>query len=360
MADDQDQSQKTEEPTQRRLQEAFRKGQVAFSREVSNFFILLVLAFLVVWLLPLAMGYTMRYFQVFLESPESLPMGTADEARSILADSALHGAGILAILIGGTVVAAVLASFVQNGIVFSSEPIKPKLEKISPMKGIKRLFSMRSMIEFVKGIFKIIIIGSVGYLAVKADMEELAQLPVVSLESILLFMQDVAKRLMIGVCSVMALIALLDVLYQRYEYKKNLRMTKQEVKDEMKQHEGDPHIKARLRGIRMERARERMMAAVPQADVVVTNPTHFAVALKYDTEVMQAPVVIAKGQDHIAFRIRTLAEEHDIPIVENPPLARALFDSVEIEQEIPFEHYQAVAEVISYVYRLKGRPGSRR
>jgi flagellar biosynthetic protein FlhB len=160
---------------------------------------------------------------------------------------------------------------------------------------------------------------------------------------------------MIWICAAMFFIAILDVLYQRFEHIKSLRMTKQEIKDEYKQQEGDPHIKQRLRQLRAERARNRMMAAIPTSDVVVTNPTHYAVALKYDNASMQAPKVVAKGIDYMALNIRRIAEENDITIVENPPLARALYAAVEIDREIPFEHYKAVAEVISYVYKLKGK-----
>ena len=167
--------------------------------------------------------------------------------------------------------------------------------------------------------------------------------------------QTLVVRLLIGAAAIMAVIAVADYIYQKYEHIKQLKMSRQEIRDEHKQSEGDPHVKARLRQIRHERARQRMMSAVPQADVVVTNPTHFAVALKYDTETMAAPVVVAKGVDNVAFRIREVADENDVPIVENPPLARALFGGVELDQQIPEEHYQAVAQIISYVYRLKGR-----
>lgn len=354
MADDQDQSQKTEEPTHKRMEEAFKRGQVPFSREVTSFLMLFVLALTIAWFSKPMMVETKEFFRVFIERPQDIDI-SGDNLYDLMIEVLGKSAYILLLPVLATMVAALMGSFMQNGIVMSVEPIKPKLEKISPVKGIKRLFSMRSMIEFIKGLIKLAIVGTVAYVAAVPLMNELELLPSYEVLDILAFIGQVMIRMMIGVCAVMALIAVLDVLYQRFEHKKNLRMSKQEIKDEMKQQEGDPHIKAKLRAIRMERAQRRMMAAVPEADVVVTNPTHFAVAMKYVEDVMSAPIVVAKGQDHIALKIREVAKEHDIPIVENPPLARALYESAEIDQEIPLDHYQAVAEVISYVYKLQGK-----
>jgi flagellar biosynthetic protein FlhB len=253
------------------------------------------------------------------------------------------------------VLLALLAGFSQNGLLISFESIKPKLEKLSPMKGLKRLFSSRSLVDFVKGIAKISIVAAVVMVLLWPEWRILPNLTSFEGEQVLNLLLSLSMRVLIGVLSVMTVIAALDFLYQRQQHTKQLRMSRQELRDEYKQTEGDPMIKARLRQIRMERARKRMMAAVPEADVVVTNPTHFAVALKYDPERMQAPILVAKGADSMALRIREIAKEHNVPIVQNPPLSRALYNGVDLDQEVPAEHYKAVAEIIGYVMRLKGK-----
>lgn len=209
--------------------------------------------------------------------------------------------------------------------------------------------------EFLKGILKIVIVGYVAFVAVYPELPHIRQLPGSSVEAMLVFLAHLAMRMTIGAAVAMFFIALFDLIFQRFQYFKSLRMSKQELKDEYKQSEGDPVIKQRLRRLRMERAKQRMMAAVPESDVVITNPTHFAVALKYDGAVMKAPTLVAKGKDLVALKIREIAEENEVPVVENPPLARALFASTDIDAEIPFEHYEAVAKIISYVYQLKGK-----
>ncbi len=352
--DDQDKENKTEEPTHKRLEEAFKKGQIAHSREVGSFLMLIMLAFIITSFAPSIMKNTKYLLLPFIASPHDMP-ASGREFNQLLSNTALGTLGIIIIPLMGCVVAAIAGSFVQNGFVLSSEPLMPKLNKISPLAGLKRLFSMRSVVELIKGIIKIIIVGIVAFMAVKPELTHLRQLPNASMEAMLIFLGDLAFNMMLGVIVAMFFIAIFDVLYQRFQFTKSLRMSKQEIKDEYKQSEGDPVIKQRLRQLRMERAKKRMMAAVPKADVVITNPTHFAVALQYDSITMKAPVVLAKGQDLLALKMREIAEEHDVPIVENPPLARALFSSTDVDEEIPLVHYEAVAKVISYVYQLKGR-----
>lgn len=354
MAEDQDKSQKTEEPTHKRREEAVKKGQVAFSREVGSFFILLTFTLLVVWQSPSLMRDTMETLSHFVQRPSDYP-ADAGNLGQVLEDMLRDIGAIMALPFLAFVVAALASGLIQKPLVFSLEPIKPKLEKISVLKGIKRMFSMRSIIEFLKGLVKITITVVIVAIVVWPEMNELKRLPNTEIYPFLDFLIMLISRVLISVAIIMFFVALLDYLYQRYEYIKSLRMSKQEIKDEYKQQEGDPMIKQRLRSIRMERARKRMMAEVPKADVVITNPTHFAVALKYDTKAMQAPTVIAKGADKVAARIRGVAEEHKIPIVRNPPLARSLYDDVALEEEVPTRLYQAVAEVISYVYRLQGK-----
>lgn len=353
MAEDQDDAQKTEDPTQKRLQDALKRGQTANSREVSNFFIILAFTFIVVVILPHLLVDARSILMPFVTMGYDYDLDF--NSVHLIASNLMLDIAVLVLLpFLVAIVAVFAASIVQNRFVFSVEPMKPKFEKISPIKGLKRLFSLRTVVEFVKSVFKISIVGAVGAIAVLPYLENFRLLPDESIPDILLFTLTITMRMLIGMCAIMFIIAALDFAYQKYEYIKSLRMTKQEVKDEYKQQEGDPMVKQRLRQIRMERARNRMMAAVPESDVVITNPTHYAIALKYDSMSMEAPVVSAKGQDKVAHRIRELAEANDIPIVRNPPLARILFSDAEVDEQIPFAQFQAVAEVISYVYKLKG------
>ncbi len=354
MADEQDESQKTEEPTRKRLEEAAERGQAVTSREATSFFLLFALTLLLNWMAPGLFRKIQTGLSVFVERPDSFAYDTPALGH-ILFDALEMCAGIL-IIPFVTFVAAIMASnLIQNRFIFSFEPLVPKLEKISIMKGIERLFSMRSLVEFGKGIIKIIVVAVVAYYGVAPYFVHLKQLPDVSMSGTLAYLFTTSRRMLIGICIAMFIITVFDYLYQRYEFMKSLRMTKQEIKDEYRQQEGDPQIKQRIRQIRVERARRRMMAAVPTADVIITNPTHYSVALKYDNATMKAPKVVAKGLDNIALKIREVAKEHNIPIFENPPLAQALYATVDIDKEILSEHYKAVAEVISYVYRLRGK-----
>lgn len=359
-----DDEQKTEQPTQKRLDEAAKRGQVPFSREVTSFAMLFLLTITVAWHAP-TMAYQARLLLLpFLEHPDLI-----DTDRAGLGRVMLHVLGgtvlILAVPLLVTMASAIASSVLQNGIRFTVDPLQPKLNKISPMQGFKRIVSVKSLVEFLKSLLKISLIGWVAWASVANELGPLRQLVDMTLIAMLLYLSKLAVKLLIWVCITMFFIALIDLVYQRFSYTKGLRMSKQELKEEYKQQEGDPHVKRRLKQLRMERARQRMMAEVPHADVVVTNPTHFAVALKYETGSMQAPKVTAKGMDNLALTMRKIAKENDVPVMENPPLARALYDSVEIDQEIPAVHYKAVAEIIGYVYRLKGKlppeqPGGRR
>ena len=253
------------------------------------------------------------------------------------------------------VVLAIVANVGQFGLIWSTKKVEPKPDKLNPLSGFKRIFSSQSLMEFVKGILKLTLVSVVAFGLSIPLLSDLELLPAISTGEALHRIHELAILMALATVGVMSAIAGLDYAYQRYAFMKQMRMSKQEVKDEHKQTEGDPQVKARIRSIRMDRARKRMMANVPKADVVITNPTHFAVALEYKMETMPAPKVVAKGQDFIALKIREIAEENEVPIVENPPLARALYNSVELDEEIPPEHFKAVAEVIGYVMRLKGK-----
>ncbi len=353
MAEGEDQSQKTEEPTQKKLDDARKKGQVASSKEVNTWFILLA-GTIMVALAPMAMDDLGSILSRFLSQSHALPID-GPAIRRLGATTMFDMAAVMAPVFGMTLIAAIASGFVQHGFLLTTDKLQPKLENISLLKGVKRMFSLKSIVEFIKGILKMAIVGAVAFALIEPQLERITSAIYMAPSDILYLLWTMALRMIAGVCAVVTLIAGVDFLYQRFEFHKSMRMSKQDIKDEMKQTEGDPIIKSRLRQLRIEKSRKRMMAAVPEADVVITNPTHYAVALKYTSGEMAAPVMVAKGLDNIALRIREVAEDSDVPIVENPPLARALHGGVEIDQAIPEAYYRAVAEVIGYVWRLKGK-----
>jgi flagellar biosynthesis protein FlhB len=353
-----DDSQKTEEPSQKRIDEARDKGDVPSSREVQNWFILAAGTLLIGLVLPTTASELARSFRVFIEAPHAIVFNQA--TLSDLFSKLISDVGFaLVVPIGLLVVAAAASSLVQHGVLFTSEKMKPSLSKLSPAAGLKRMLSLRSVTELIKGLFKIAGVAIVAWIVIEPVLPFLEVIPTSGIGEGLTLLLDMTNRVMVGTVAGLSFLALFDYLYQRFEHTKKLRMTKQEVRDEYKQSEGDPQIKARLRSIRIERSRRRMMQAVPEADVVITNPTHFAVALKYDQATMDAPKVIAKGVDAVAFRIREKAESCDIAIVENPPLARALYSGVEIDETIKPEHFQAVAEIIAFVMGIGGNVNGR-
>ena len=351
MAEDRDDSQRTEQPTQRRLDEAHRKGDVVKSAELSS---LILLGSGVLALAVFGMAAVQRFaaeFRVFLESPGDMVIdpGTA----SALLQHATFGLfAVLAPALGVMVFGALAGHVLQHRPVFSAARLKPEFSKLSPMKGFKRLFGLDGLMNFVKGIAKLLLVGGACFWALWADLGrvttalDLSPAGTIGLALTLIF------KAVLAALAVLAVIGILDYVYQRQRFMARHRMSRQELRDEIKQSEGDPQIKARIRQIRLERSRKRMIAAVPGATVVITNPTHYAVALKYESGRMGAPVCVAKGVDHMALTIRKVAEENDVPVIENPPLARALYAAVEIDGEIPAEHYKAVAQVIGYVMRL--------
>ncbi len=354
MADQPEESQKTEEPSPKKLQDALEKGDVARSQEVRHWFMLTAIVIMLATVGPFSMGRIRDSLGGFIAHSHELPAegGAVLEAISGLVGE-IGSALFLPLLI--LVVGALAGSLVQHKLLFTTDKIKPKFSNISLASGAKRMFSSRAIMEFTKTLLKFVIVASIAVFIIWPEGDLLTQLMTIPAGEMMNVVASLALRLLIGVVAFMTVVALIDFIYQRSQQHKKLRMTKQEVKDEYKQLEGDPHVKARLRQLRQERARQRMMAAVPESDVVITNPTHYAVALKYDYDTMEVPVVTAKGVDFMARKIRELAEEHDVPLVENPPLARALHATVEVDEEIPPTQYKAVAEVISFILRLKGK-----
>ncbi len=349
-----DDSQKTEESTQKKLDESRRKGQVANSREVNSWVMLLASTIVVATMGPSFMSRLKDHLKLFIENSDQMPE-LPEGVTTIFREGVLTVGMMLLFPLLILFVAAILGPLLQVGPLFSAESIKPKLSKISPLEGAKRLFSKKSIVEFLKGVSKISVIALVGFILIKPFYGQIDHMIGLPLILVLQELMTLFLRLMTGVLIVMTIIALMDLVFQRHEHYMKMRMTKQEVKDEYKQSEGDPEIKGKLRQLRQQRAQQRMIQNVPQADVVITNPTHYSIALQYDPDTMDAPVCVAKGIDEVALRIREIAKEHDITLYENRPLARALFDTVDVDEIIPTEHYKAVAEIISYVFGLKGR-----
>jgi flagellar biosynthetic protein FlhB len=354
MANDEDDSQKTEEPTAKKLEDSRKKGEVPLSKEMNNWVMLLVGTIVLLSFGGTMMASMADSFKTLLMNSFQLH-GASGGIGKVLYELFMDVASAMFVPIIIFIIAAIGAGIVQVGPMIAPESIKPKLSKISPIAGFKRLFSMRSIFEFVKGILKISIVATISVILLYPFFQSIDHFVGLPLPQILDEFWALLFRMMAGVLVVLFVLAVLDVLYQRMEHMKKMRMSRKEVKDEHRQTEGDPHIKAKLRQLRMQKAQQRMIQSVPDATVVITNPTHYAIALKYDGDTMDAPLCVAKGVDKVAARIREVAKENDVELVENKPLARALYDTVEIDETIPMEHYQAVAEIISYVYRLKGK-----
>ncbi|MDQ0471417.1 flagellar biosynthesis protein FlhB [Labrys wisconsinensis] len=352
MAED-DAGERTLDPTQKKLDQAVERGDVAKSQELGTWFVLGAgtLAFFLfakgaAFDLTLALkGYLANAGRISLDAA----VLTAAARQLLIAALAAIGLPLLMLMI-----AAVAGNAVQHRLVWSYDPITPKLSKISPLAGFKRLFGMAAWVNFGKGLAKLAIVGAVLVFVLWPKRASVAGLLSADVATIAPFAFDLIVRLLASALAILTLVALADFVYQRHSWYQRQRMTVHELKEEFKQSEGNPEIKAKIKQMRRQRASKRMMANVPKASVVITNPTHYAVALRYEAG-MGAPVCVAKGVDAVALRIRALAAEHGVAVVENPPLARALHATVDVDREIPGEHYRAVAEVISYVMKLKAR-----
>jgi flagellar biosynthetic protein FlhB len=353
MADENDGEDKTEDPTPHRLQKAHERGDVAKSQEVSIFLGLGALTLSLLLMPVLGIG---PRFALELKSLLGGIHQTSGGAGALGAGQRglMAALQVLALPVAAIVAAGLAAGLIQHRPVFSAEQLKPKLNRLSPMAGFKRIFGAQGIVNFVKGLAKIAIVGALATWLLWREHDRFEGLVGQEPATLVGFSLSLAIKLLGGILALYALVAIADILWTRFSWMKRQRMTREEVKREMKEQDGNPEIKAKLRQIRQSRLRKRMMAAVPTATVVVTNPTHFAVALRYEAG-MAAPLCVAKGVDELALRIRIVAREHGVAVIENPPLARALHASVEIDAEIPVEHYKAVAEVIGFVLRLKRR-----
>jgi flagellar biosynthetic protein FlhB len=352
MADEEQGQERTEQATPKRRDEAREKGQVAVSREVASAIIL---------------GASLIYFyfgssRLMEGMTDIMKSAFRDAGHLVITEQNVHTVAMtfvykVFVLIFPLLLAVFLAGFLSNvlqvGFSISWEAAQPKLSKIDPIKGFNRLFSLRSLVELVKSLLKIGVVGVIAYIVIVKEIPALFPLADQSTWGMMVFIGRAAFRIMMMTCFVLLVMALLDYLYQRWEFEKSIRMSRQEIKEEFKHTEGDPLIKSRIKRLQREMARKRMMANIPKADVIITNPTHLAVAIQYDQDNMNAPVVVAKGADFLAEKIREIAKKHQIPIVENKPVAQVLYKIANIGDAIPADLYRAVAEILAYVYRLK-------
>lgn len=350
--DNDDDSQKTEEPSQRKLDEAAKKGQIFSSKEINNWMMILSAFFLTFVFAPMIGDWTFNGLAQYLQNAGHFQADNF-ETGPIMTNSLFLTIKLLSIPLCLASLAAIVGQLIQVGGKFSLENLVPKLERVSPLSGLKRIFSMNSFVDFLKGLIKMAITGSIVFAILWPEVKQITLFMGADLTKGLAEIQTLLIKILLSILSVLFLIAILDYLYQRFAFMKKMRMSHQEIKEEYKQTEGDPLVKSKVRQMQQERSRRRMMQAVPTADVIITNPQHYAIALKYEEFKNTAPVLVAKGVDRIALKIREIAKEHKVPIVENPPLARALYANVDLDEEIPEDYYKAVAKIISYVYGLK-------
>ncbi|MBL1265103.1 flagellar biosynthesis protein FlhB [Candidatus Methylomicrobium oryzae] len=351
MAEDSDQ-EKTEEPTSKRLEDARKQGQIARSRELNTFAMLITSAILLLMTgEQMGNGLLNIMREQFQLKREAIfdPLSSVIQFKQAMLDGLLLIAPFIAVM----VVVAVISPLALGGWIFSWESIAPKLEKLDPIKGLARMFSLRGLIELLKALLKFLLILAVAFLLYRHFIGELIGLGVEPVNQSILHALHIVAICFLVLSASLIVVVMIDVPYQLWDHNRKLKMTLQEIKDEMKETEGKPEVKGRQRRIQMEMAQNRMMAEVPKADVVVTNPTHYAVALKYDMNSKGAPILVAKGTDLMAAQIRSLAVGASVPLVSAPPLARALYYSTDIDREIPQGLYVAVAQVLAYVYQLK-------
>ena len=346
---------KSEKPTAKRRQQSREKGQVAKSQELSGAMVLM--AGLLAFLLFGSYIYSQVYgFTGFMLGNLAQLTINRDNVLSMLGQWSYFFFATIAPILLFVVLAAIVFNIVQVGFMWAPSRLKPDLKKINPLKGFKRFFSKRIIFDLFKNIMKLVVVGVVAYATVSSEWEHLSQLgDRAEVASIMVYLMEVCFKIFWRAVLAMLILAVIDWVYQKYDFEKNLKMSKQEIKDEFKQSEGDPHVKARIRSLQRDAARKRMMSSVPEADVVITNPTHLAVALAYRPGEMDAPHVVAKGANLVAEKIKKLAYEAGVPVIEDKPLAQALYKMAEVGQRIPFEMYEAVATILAHVYRQKNK-----
>lgn len=350
--EDDDDASKTEEPSERKISKAKEEGDVAISQDAKSFIMLLGTLFIVWLFIPIMFKWLKVIGASFISRSANTHVDTGNFVI-LLQQGTLGFFKVMAIPFAVFMILGIFASLSQTGFIYAPKKIAPDWNKLNFFAAIPKFINKQKIVESIKGIIKIIVVTILAYYVLKPYIAKTELLPTMDTYGILDYIHEIVVLLLFTVTIAVLIIAAGDYAWQKYSHLLKLRMTKQEVKEEYKQMEGDPLVKSKIRQIRMDRAKQRMMENVPKADVVIVNPTHYAVALEYKMNEMPAPKVTAKGVDNVALRIKALAEDNDIPIVENPPLARALFASTELDQTIPTEHFQAVAEVINYVMQLK-------
>lgn len=351
MAGDVDQDQKTEQPTRHKREEARREGQVCVSRELTSSLLLAVFFAYFSYQGEGMLNQICAYMQSALTSMRNLPSTNA-QISACVAGSIWEFLRIIGPFFAVMASAAVLINVAQTGPLFAPQKLMPRFDKLSPSFGIKKICGPENFVQLAFGLLKLAVVARGSYQVIRESVPDILMMHAMDIHGVIGVFFSLIMHLGTKICFLLVLIGLLDYAYQRWQFEKGLRMSKEEVRDELKRFEGDAQIKARIKGIQASLSRQRMMKAVPGADVVITNPTHLAVAIKYDAKSMGAPEVVAKGARLIAARIREIAVENAIPIVENKPLARAIFKNVGVGQQIPQKFYQAVAEILAYVYQL--------
>lgn len=352
--------EKTEEPTSKKLSDARKEGQVAKSKEITNAFeMLTAFSLLYIWLEKMGTYFVGNMYDIYSQIPEYIKMYDGNVPEQTINAIFIKSMSRVLLILAPFLLVGFVVAFVCNVVQVkwkpTTKPMKPKFNKLNPISGFKRFFSVNSIVELVKSILKIGLVSYVVYSYLKKNMPPLYLFYDLSLQQGVAQVGVLVINLGLRIALWYMIIAVLDYVYQKMKFKKDMKMTKQEVKDEYKNQEGDPQIKSKQRQRMQEASRRRMMQQLPEADVVITNPTHFAVAIKYDPDLYDAPYVVAKGADYLAQKIKETAKEHHVEIVENKPLARMLYANVEVGSVVPPELYQAVAEVLAFVYHLQGK-----
>jgi len=346
-------SSKTEEATPKKREDERKKGNVFQSNDVISAFSILALFYTIKFVLPFIYQYMTNFLTKYFSYIKTVNVFSADFAMDVAKDSFITLLLLAGPMMLVSIAVGVIATGVQTGFKISGENLKFKFSKLSPIQGFKRMFSMRSITELIKAMIKIAIMSYILYSAFRSIAVFFTQLMYEDIMQATVFILNSIMNIVLQISMAFIFIAAFDYLYQWWEYERNIKMSKQEIKDEYKQLEGDPQIKGQIKDRQRKMAMKRMMQKVPTADVIVRNPTHFAIALKYDIEKNGAPIVVAKGQDYTALKIIEIAEQHNIPMTENKPLARALYSAVEVNREIPPEYYAVLAEIMAWVYSLK-------
>jgi flagellar biosynthetic protein FlhB len=360
MAEDQDKESKTEEATEKHLRDAIERGNVPFSRELPTFISLAVIVLAGSFMFGTGVVRLSNSLSRFVDNPADWPLENLADAVFVLRTVGLEAAMLILPVLLIMMAGGLAGSFLQNVPRFVGERIQPQLSRISPLAGLSRMFGVAGLVEFLKAMFKFVAVGIVGYLVLKASRYDVLAAMFMDPVGLPALARSILMRITAWIAGLTLVLVVVDLLWSRIHWRSELRMTREELKEEMKEAEGRPEVKARMRAIGRARSRKRMMAAVPQATLVITNPTHYAVALRYVRSEGGAPKVLAKGADLLALRIREIATKHGIPVVEDKPLARSLHDNVQVDQLIPSQFYKAVAEIIYYLHTRKAHTPHRR